>query len=203
MTIDFGSEFNVLNGVTVVGDDQKDYSSKVTYTSTATISATHMLDTTVSGTVTITYRVSEGEIVGTKIRTITVREETYVEPEPEWKGYNMTVENANDQVTITYADTPTEWWNNHAKIQVVDFDQTKTAVVFTFTGVAGHEYVFKVEGPAGVNKEQSIVATGESQVFSLDISTLSEAQRDTLNLIVVFCKTPAASGTIVITNIQR
>lgn len=82
MTIDFGSEFNVLNGVTVVGDDTKDYTDKVTYTSTATISATHMLDTTVSGTVTINYRVSVGEIVGTKTRTITVRDEAYVEPKP-------------------------------------------------------------------------------------------------------------------------
>lgn len=129
----------------------------------------------------------------------------YITPqEPEWQTAGaVTVAKNENTVTINYTDTPNEWWNNHAKIQVVDFDQIKTSVIFTFTGVAGHEYVFKVEGPSSVNKEQSVIATGESQVFTLDISTLSEAQRDTLNLIVVFCKTPTASGTIVITNIQR
>lgn len=199
VTIDFGSEFNVLNGVTAVGDDYKDYSDKVTYTSTATISATHMLDTTVSGVVTINYRVSVGTIVATKTRTITVRDEAYVEPEPEWKGYAVEVEAGDGQVTITYENTPDQWWNNNAQLAVKDFDGTKNSVKFTFTGVANHEYLFKIEGvPNSVNKEQAIIGTGSEQTVTLDLSLMTEAQRNSLSLIIVFVKTKDASGSLVV-----
>lgn len=197
VTIDFGSEFNVLNGVTAVGDDYKDYSDKVTYTSTATISATHMLDTTVSGVVTINYRVSVGTIVATKTRTITVRDEAYVEPEPEWKGYAVEVEAGDGQVTITYENTPDQWWNNNAQLAVKDFDGTKNSVKFTFTGVATHTYLFKIEG-GGVAKETPIVADGTEQTVTLDLTLMTEAQRDGLNLIVVFVQTVGASGSVVV-----
>lgn len=197
VTIDFGSEFNVLNGVTAVGDDYKDYSDKVTYTSTATISATHMLDTTVSGVVTINYRVSVGTIVATKTRTITVRDEAYVEPEPEWKGYAVEVEAGDGQVTITYENTPDQWWNNNAQLAVKDFDGTKNSVKFTFTGVATHTYLFKIEG-GGVAKETPIVADGTEQTVTLDLTLMTEAQRDGLNLIVVFVQTVGASGSVIV-----
>lgn len=42
--IDYGSGFNVLGGLSAVGDDAVNYTSQITYTSTASISATHMLD---------------------------------------------------------------------------------------------------------------------------------------------------------------
>jgi len=114
----------------------------------------------------------------------------------------MTVVNTATDVTITYTATPANWWENNAQLAILNFDQTKTSVQFTFTGVASQEYVFKIEGPGGVNKEVSVVATGSSQVLSIDLSTFTEAQRDVLNLIVVFAKTTASSGSLVITNIQ-
>ena len=197
VTIDFGSEFNVLSGVTAVGNDYKEYTDKVTYTSTATISATHMLDTTVSGTIKITYRVAVGTVVGTKERTITVRDEAYVEPEPEWKGYGLTVENGENNVTITYENTPEQWWNNNAQLEIKDFDGTKNSIKFTFTGVATQTYLFKIEG-GGVNKETPIVADGTLQTITLDLTLMTEAQRDGLNLIVVFVQTVGASGTVVV-----
>jgi uncharacterized protein YxeA len=198
LMIDYGSEFNVLSNVIAVGDDAVDYSDQVTYTSTATISAAHMLDTTVSGAVTITYTVTVGDVVGQRTRTLTVREDDYVEPAPEWAGFNMTVVNGENDVTITYADTPAMWWNNNSQLVVEDFDGTKETISFTFTGVAGHEYLFKIEQTGGVYKEQPIVADGTEQTISISLSSLSETERASLNLIVFFVKTLDADGTVVI-----
>ncbi len=196
--IDYGSEFNVLSGVSAVGDDAVNYTSQITYTSTASISATHMLDTTVSGVFTIQYTVTVGSIVGQRTRTVTVKEETVVVEKPEWAGFNMTVENRATDATITYSATPALWWNNNAQLPVPDFDATKETVQFVFTGVAGHEYLFKVEGPNGVFKEQPILADGTEQTVNVSLASLTEAQRDTLNLIVFFVKTLDASGSVVV-----
>jgi hypothetical protein len=196
--IDYGSEFNVLSGVSAVGDDAVIYTSQITYTSTATISATHMLDTTVSGVFTIQYTVTVGSIVGQRTRTVTVKDQTVVVEKPQWAGFNMTVENGATSATITYAATPALWWNNNAQLPVPNFDATKETVQFVFTGVAGHEYLFKVEGPNGVFKEQPIFADGTEQTVNVSLASLTEAQRDTLNLIVFFVKTLDASGSVVV-----
>jgi uncharacterized protein YxeA len=196
--VDFGSEFNVMSGVTAVGDDATLYTDQITYTSAATISATHMLDTTVSGVVTIQYTVTVGTIVGQRTRTVTVKDETVVVEKPQWVGFNMTVENGETDATITYSGTPSAWWNNNAQLPVEDFDGTKETVQFIFTGVAGHEYLFKVEGPNGVFKEQPILADGTEQTINVSLASLTEAQRDSLTLMVFFVKTLDAAGTVVV-----
>jgi uncharacterized protein YxeA len=196
--IDYGSVFNVLSGVSAVGDDAMNYTSQITYSSTATISATHLLDTTVSGVFTIQYTVTVGSIVGQRTRTVTVKDQTVVVEKPQWVGFNMTVVNGETDVTITYTATPALWWNNNAQLPVPDFDGTKETVQFVFTGVAGHEYLFKVEGPNAVFKEQPIFADGTEQVINVSLASLTLAQRETLNLIVFFVKTLDAAGTVVV-----
>jgi hypothetical protein len=121
-----------------------------------------------------------------------------VEPEdPEWMGFGMTVEQIDTSVSITYPASTWEWWNNSARLAVLDFDGTKTSIMFTFTGVVGHEYVFKIEG-GGVSAEAAIVADGTEQELEVSLEGLTEAQRDGLNLILVFVKTEGVVGTVVV-----
>ncbi len=125
--------------------------------------------------------------------------ETIQPEDPEWNGFNMTVTQTETNVTIEYADTPVEWWNHNAQLQVVDFDGTKEQISFTFTGVVDHEYLFKIEG-GGIAKETPIVGDGNEQTVILDLSEFTVEQRNGLILIVVFVKTETASGTVVVNN---
>ena len=118
-------------------------------------------------------------------------------PAPEWKGFGLTVVDTDTNVSITYANTPGEWWNNNAQLSIPDFDGTKTAIVLVYTGVAGQEYVFKIEG-GGMNKEVTVSADGTQQTYILDLSTFTEAQRDAFTLLVIFAKTTGGSGTLVL-----
>ncbi len=131
--------------------------------------------------------------------TFTIHSATlsYVSVEAEWVGYNMTVAETATDVTITYPATPATWWDNNAQLPITGFDGTMNQVLFTFTGVLGHEYLFKIEG-GGQAKELAVVGTGVEQTLLLPLDTMSEAQRDALNLIIVFVKTEAATGTLVL-----
>jgi len=131
--------------------------------------------------------------------TLSYTEATEEAPAPEWKGYGLTVAQTETNVTITYANTPGEWWNNNAQLAIPDYDGTKTAIVLTYTGVAGQEYVFKIEG-GGKNKEVTVSADGTEQTYVLDLSTFTEAERDGFNLLVIFAKTAGGSGSIVVNN---
>ena len=79
--LEFEAEFNVLTGVTASGNDGKDYTSKITYTTLATVSATHMLDTTKVGVHGIRYEVKEGTLTAQRWRYITVKAPQAVEGE--------------------------------------------------------------------------------------------------------------------------
>lgn len=71
-TIAYESEFNVLSGVTATGNNGVDYTAQITYTTTATVSSSHMLDTTKAGNVAIRYQVTVGSLVAQKWRYINV-----------------------------------------------------------------------------------------------------------------------------------
>ncbi|PKK98300.1 MAG: hypothetical protein CVV57_08525 [Tenericutes bacterium HGW-Tenericutes-2] len=81
ITLDFQASFNVLTGVTATGNDGLSYTSQITYVSTSTISATHMLDTTKTGSHAIRYEVKVGTITAQTWRYITVKSPTSVEGE--------------------------------------------------------------------------------------------------------------------------
>jgi hypothetical protein len=130
--------------------------------------------------------------------SVVVKPWEYVIGEPEWMGYGTTtVVETETNVTINYTDTAVEWWNNNAQLEVTDFDGTMNQLLFTFTGVLGHEYLFKIEG-GGQAKELAIVGTGVEQELLLPLDLMTEAQRDGLNLIIVFVKTAGASGSLVL-----
>jgi len=115
---------------------------------------------------------------------------------PTWNVYGDVVltENVGSD-TLTYGATPAEWWNNNAQFPFSTFDGTKTAIVFTFTGETGHLYLFKIEG-GGVFAEVEATGTGVEQTVTLDLASMTEAQRDGLHLIVWFSKTAAATGSV-------
>ena len=131
--------------------------------------------------------------------TLVIKSHGYVVPAPQWIGYGLTVVQTETEVSITYANTPGAWWSNNAQLAIVDFDGTQEGILFTFTGVAGQTYVFKIEGN-GQFREVEVVADGTLQELLIDLSTMTEAQRDGLNLIVIFSKTEGASGTLVVKN---
>jgi hypothetical protein len=124
-----------------------------------------------------------------------------VEPmDPTWVGYGtFTVVETETEATISYSGIDgAAWWDSNAQLPIVNFDGTKGSIIFTFTGVDGHEYLFKVEGPEGVARELGITGNGLEQTLEIDLSTLTEAQRASLNLIIVFVQTDQAAGDIVI-----
>lgn len=75
VTLEYEQEFNVLEGVRVIGSDGKDYSENITYTSLANINKdTHLLDTTQTGEITIKYECIVGEAKVVRYRKVTVNE---------------------------------------------------------------------------------------------------------------------------------
>jgi hypothetical protein len=78
------------------------------------------------------------------------------------------------------------------------FDQTKQGVEFDFTGKVDDNYLFKVEGPNSVAAELLVKATGTDQKIIVPIVQLTTTQRATLNLLLVFARTDASTGTLVV-----
>ncbi len=77
--IKFGSEFNVLAGVKAIGDDGTDYSDKITYITSATVSSSHLLDTQDPGQVVIKYNVEVNGETWSRFRYLTVLDPEAVE----------------------------------------------------------------------------------------------------------------------------
>jgi hypothetical protein len=135
----------------------------------------------------------EARLVGGSVRIVI---------SPAWSNYGFPEISytSGTGTSISYLNTTNEFWNANAQLRIYGaFDATKTKVNFEYTGVVGHEYLFKIER-GSINKEARSVATGEKQTFVLDFSTISEADRATLNLLVVFHTLPTnpVSGTFVI-----
>ena len=116
-----------------------------------------------------------------------------------WIGYGMGISEPAADMTMTYAGITGSWWEKNAQLNLASFDGTKTGITFAFTGVAGHEYLFKIEGAgAGAPVELAIVGDGNAQTLTLDLSAKTEAERANLKLIVLFVKTLDASGSITV-----
>ncbi|PKK96649.1 MAG: hypothetical protein CVV58_05290, partial [Tenericutes bacterium HGW-Tenericutes-3] len=192
------STFDPLTGVSAMDNIDGDITANISVEIYTVVGEVETLvtavDTSVEAVYKIVYTVSDAagnETVAETLATIVL--------ELNWVGYGMTVTESDTDVTITYTATPAEWWNNNAQLEVSDFDGTKDSVLFTFTGVAGQEYLFKIEG-GGSAKELAIIADGTEQQLLLPLDEMTEAQRDGLNLIIVFVKTLDAAGTLVVNN---
>jgi hypothetical protein len=141
----------------------------------------------------------ETRIVGDSVRIVI---------SPAWSNYGFSTltYSALTGTSIGYLNTSNEFWNSNAQMRIYGgFDATKTKVNFEYTGVAGHEYLFKIEATSNFSaiKEVRSLATGERQTFVLDISTISETDRAAINLLVVFHTAPTnpVSGILTIYNV--
>ncbi len=122
------------------------------------------------------------------------------EPVTDWTGYGWEVAEADGVATFTYAGIDEgAWWNTNAQNTIDTFDGTSTGYSFTFTGTAGHLYLFKIEG-GGAAKELGIAADGTEQTLVIPFDGLSAEQIAALNLLVVFCQNDQVeeAGTLVI-----
>jgi len=112
----------------------------------------------------------------------------------DWVKYgdNYAMEIHPQELFVWGAGDPNAWWNNNAQFGIPEFPGDHDAVAFEFTGTAGTTYLFKIEG-GGKALEAETVATGEMQTFMLDLSSLTEAEREALELLVLFDKTQTGS----------
>jgi hypothetical protein len=137
----------------------------------------------------------EARIVGSSLRIVI---------SPAWSNYGfptLTYATATG-TSIGYLNTTNEFWNANAQLRIYGgFNSAKTAVIFDFTGVTDHEYIFKVEQQGQPNAvEARVVATGARQTFTLDLSGKTVEERALFNLFVFFHTLPTnpVSGTIVV-----
>jgi len=135
--------------------------------------------------------------------TLVVRGWKYVDsvtPDaPVWAAVGTSVSVTNNVMTMTYTNTPGEFWNQRAEIAVNAFDGSKTSVTVPFTGVAGQEYMFKFEYPGHNNNvEFRAVATGAAQTVIMNLANLTPEIRATINKFVVFSTTTGASGSVTV-----
>ncbi len=132
-------------------------------------------------------------------RNFNPQEEPVVPTEESWVAYGtMTLEETETEKTITYVEvTSGNWWDNNVQGNLVEFDGTNNAIVFTITGVAGHEYLFKIEG-GGKSAEIRMTASGLQEDVVLELTGLTEAERNALNLVVIFSPVNEQAGTLIL-----
>jgi azurin len=115
-----------------------------------------------------------------------------------WIGYSTVVTQGATSTSIAYVNPdPADWGRNTQLRLTAPFDQAKEGVEFDFTGKAGDQYLFKLEGGGAVS-ELMATATGDAQKFIVPVVSLTPAQRSGLNLFVIFARTNASTGTLVV-----
>jgi hypothetical protein len=137
----------------------------------------------------------EARLVGNSLRIVI---------SPAWNNYGFPEIGfeSGTGTSISYLNTTNEFWNANAQLRIYGgFNSAKTSVIIDFTGVDGHEYMFKVEQQGTQNAvEARVEATGERQSFTLDLSGKTAEQRALFNLFVFFHTAPTnpVEGTIVV-----
>ena len=110
IAVDNGATFNVLDGVTALGNDEVDYTDQITLvtTSSAVNTSTGSLDTLQAGVHFVRYEVRVGELVAQQSRNITVKAPAAVEGELLVNG-NMSagIGGWNDPAVVYVADGAT------------------------------------------------------------------------------------------------
>ena len=122
-----------------------------------------------------------------------------------WIGYTnptaaqtLVVAQGATSASISYVNqTPAKYDYNAQLRLTTPFDQTKEGVEFDFTGKAGDQYLFKVEG-GGAASELMATATGDAQKLIVPVVQLNATQRAGLNLFLIFARTSGSTGTIVV-----
>ncbi len=117
-----------------------------------------------------------------------------------WQDENLegfTVTSGEDGVNVAYSRTVGAWSliRSYVSGTFSDFDY----VVMEITGTADKQVILKVEG-SGVAKDIWFTLTGGRDIVILDISTLSDVQRDNIKMVLVFAEpgTDSTTGSFVI-----
>jgi hypothetical protein len=122
---------------------------------------------------------------------------------PAWSNYGfpeLSYETGTG-TSIDYLNTTSSFWEANAQLRIYGgFNGAKTSVIFDFTGVEDHEYMFKVEQNSSNNVEGRVTATGARQSYTLDLSGKTPEERALFNLFVFFHTAPTnpVEGTIVV-----
>jgi hypothetical protein len=104
---------------------------------------------------------------------------------------DYTITKEGTDVLVSYTKKG-EWTNMQAPIEG-DLSAFETVIV-EITGQSGKTALLKVEGTGGANKELIANFDGTKQTFEIDITTLSAAQRATINKFVIFAAQGSAIG---------
>lgn len=183
-----GEVFDPMTGVTATDLFDGDVTANVVVTGDT-------VDVNTAGDYTITYTVSDAamnETVATRVVTVLVPD-IYAP-----YGGSVVVEDDSQISTITFP-TDGNWWDQSVQSTIADFDGTQTEISFVFTGTAGDDYIFKIEG-GGNAKEVRVTASGLEEVATVDLSALTEVERDALNLIVIFSVENTSAAEVLVIN---
>ena len=136
----------------------------------------------------------EARLVGGSVRIVI---------SPAWSNYGFPAISYESGIgtSLDYLNTTSAFWEANAQLRIYGgFNGAKTSVIFDFTGVEGHEYMFKVEQNSSNNVEGRVTATGARQSYTLDLSGKTAEQRALFNLFVFFHTAPTnpVEGTIVV-----
>lgn len=136
---------------------------------------------------------TEGATGTVDIENVTYDQIDYTE---EWVGYGgfTSVAGFAGEV-VSYEAIGAQWWTGNAQLTVADFDGTKDSITFSFLGELDQEYMIKVENGA-LNIETFFTGTGAMQDVVVDLSGWTEADRDALNLFILFVPEEGAEGSI-------
>jgi hypothetical protein len=194
-----GSTFNPLAGVSALdavdGDLTSSIVAEIFNSNNVKVST---LDTSVIAVFTVNYSVEDS--VGNEATGQSTVNVVETLPQSQWVGYGgFSVTQTPSNVKIDYVNVPDPWYADNAQLPVVGFDGSNAQINFQFTGVSGHNYLFKIEGAGNAN-EVEIVGTGSLQTVTIPLSQFTSSQRAAFNLIIVFVKTPGLSGSIVVNN---
>lgn len=151
LEIEFDSEFNILTGVKAIGNDEKDYSENITFTTTSkAIAEDGTLDTKVPGNSLVRYEIKEGDVRLQQWRTLTVKE-------PEREG-DALVQNGDFSLGTSY------WTVDQGTIEMtIEDDAAKLDLV---AGAEAHEpRMYQMNIPFEEGKTYEISFEGKASVL--------------------------------------
>lgn len=151
LEIEFDSEFNILTGVKAIGNDEKDYSENITFSTTSkAIAEDGTLDTNVPGTSLVRYEIVEGDVRLQQWRTLTVKE-------PEREG-DALVQNGDFSLGTSY------WTVDQGTIEMtIEDDAAKLDLV---AGAQAHEpRMYQMNIPFEEGKTYEISFEGKASVL--------------------------------------
>lgn len=131
--------------------------------------------------------------------------EVIITSNSNWVGFGMNITNSYDGTMISYENIPMSWWEHRSELYVSALVEGKKLRV-TFIGVAGHEYMFSLQGQSVAIEQfidaNIIVMTNEANIIEIDYSILSESDLKKYNRLVFFVKSPDVIGEISIREIK-